>query len=43
MGDLVRIVNEQESFLRGIQHETMRGTNYELIAYPRGYVGVQKT
>lgn len=43
MGELVRIVNEQESFLRGIQRETNMGrSNYELITYPQGYSGVQK-
>ncbi|MFH1210947.1 MAG: hypothetical protein V1645_03445 [archaeon] len=43
MGELVRLVNEQESFLRGIQREARAGNNaYELMAYPKGYVGVQQ-
>jgi len=43
MGELVRIINEQESFLRGIQQETRTGNvNYELMTYPQGYFGVQK-
>ncbi len=43
MGELVRIVNEQENFLRGIQQETVRGnSDYELMTYPQGYLGVQK-
>lgn len=43
MGDLIRIINEQESFLRGIQQETRAGNmSYELMAYPQGYFGIQK-
>lgn len=43
MGELVRIVNEQESFLRGIQQEARNGNNvYEVMAYPKGYVGVKQ-
>jgi len=43
MGDLIRIVNEQESFLRSIQQEAKKGnTSYELITYPKGYFGIQK-
>lgn len=42
MGNLVRIVNEQESFLRGIQQETRRGdADYEMLTYPKGYSGIQ--
>lgn len=43
MGELIRIVNEQESFLRGIQQEARKGNNiYEMMAYPKGYVGVKQ-
>lgn len=42
MGELIKIVNEQESFLRGIQQETGRGGIYEMIEYPQGYLGVRK-
>lgn len=44
MGELVRIVNEQESFLKGIAREARDGSNsYEMMVYPRGYVGVQRS
>ncbi len=42
MGELIRIVNEQESFLRGIQKDMGR-MNYDMVTYPHGYLGVRKS
>ncbi len=43
MEDLTRILNEQESFLKGIYRETDNlNTNCNITSYPKGYLGVQK-
>ena len=43
MAELTNLMNQQESFLKGIMQETKAGNNaYELMTYPKGYVGIQQ-